>query len=110
MDRKSRLVAGGVLSLVLAGAGAGIAIATNPAGDTPLTGSAGERATAAALEHTRGGRVLETDVGEGGAAYAVEIRLDDGSRVEVSLDGNFEVIGEESDDEGAVDQDGRGND
>jgi hypothetical protein len=51
--------------------------------DRPLSGSDHERATAAALQHVGSGTVAETEVGEGGAAAEVEIRLDDGRQVEV---------------------------
>ena len=78
--------------------------------DAPITGSALDRATAAALEHTGGGTVTETEVGDDGAAYGVEVRLDDGSQVEVNLDENFRVIGQEADDDGPNDQDGPNDD
>jgi hypothetical protein len=107
MDRRKRWIVGGVLALVVIGGGTGIAIATGVGDDdTPLTGSALEQATAAALEHTGGGTVIETEVGDGGAAYGVEIRLDDGRVVEVGLDENFQVIGDETDDDGANEQEG----
>jgi uncharacterized membrane protein YkoI len=62
-----------------------------------------EKATAAALRHTGGGTVIETEAGDDGAAYGVEIRLDDGRVVEIGLDANFEIIGQESDDDGSAD-------
>ncbi len=67
--------------------------------DTPLTGTDLDRAVAAALDHTGGGDVTETEVGDDGAAYGVEIRLPDGSQVEVNLDAQFNVIGSEADDD-----------
>ena len=36
--------------------------------------------------------MIESEAGDDGAAYGVEIRLDDGSVVEVALDANFHVI------------------
>jgi uncharacterized membrane protein YkoI len=101
MDRKTRWIAGAALAAALVGGGTAIAVATASGDDMPLTGSNLERATAAALVHTGGGTVIETEVGDDGAAYGVEIRLDDGSVVEVSLDANFNVIGGEADDDGA---------
>jgi uncharacterized membrane protein YkoI len=65
--------------------------------DTALTGTDLDTAVAAALEHTGSGEVVETEVGDDGAAYGVEIRLDDGSMVEVNLDADFNVIGAEPD-------------
>jgi uncharacterized membrane protein YkoI len=102
MDRKVRWIGGGALAVALIGGGTGVAIATGGE-DRPLTGSALEKATAAALQHTGGGTVIETEAGEDGAAYGVEIRLDDGRVVEIDLDVNFQVIGQESDDDGSAD-------
>ena len=109
MDRKRKLIVAGVAAAVIGG-GTAIAVAMGGGDDAPLTGTALERATAAALEHTGGGTVIETEVGDGGAAYGVEIRLDDGSVVEVSLDERFNVLGDEADDDGPGDQDGSGDD
>jgi len=53
-----------------------------------------------------GGTVTETEVGDDGAAYGVEVRLGDGSEVEVNLDENCQVIGQEADDDGPNDKDG----
>lgn len=88
----------------LTGAPAGITAPAQGTGegpetpDVPLTGSVLERATQAALAHTGGGTVTETEAGDDGAAYGVEIRKPDGRHVEVNLDGNFTVTGEEADD------------
>jgi hypothetical protein len=110
MDRRTKWIAGGAVALAVVGGGAGIAVATGGDDDEPLTGSALERASRAALEHTGGGTVIETEVGDDGAAYGVEIRLKEGRVVEVSLDQDFNVIGGEADDDGANDQDGPGDD
>jgi uncharacterized membrane protein YkoI len=102
MTRKIAVLAALVLA---AGAiSAGFAIAAG-GDDEPLTGSNLEKATAAALAHTGGGTVVETEVGDDGAAYGVEVRLDDGRVVEVNLDESFDVIGQENDDDGAGDRD-----
>jgi hypothetical protein len=100
MDRRGKWIAGGTLALVLVAGGAGLAIASAGDDDQPLTGSALGRATAAAREHTGGGTVVESEVGDDGAAYGVEIRLDDGRVVEVALDADFTVIGSSGDEEG----------
>ncbi len=110
MDRKTKWIGGGAIALAVVGAGTGIAIATGGDDDAPLTGSALERVTAAALAETGGGTVTETEVGDGGAAYSVEVRLDDGSRVEVSLDARFNVIGRTADDDGTTEDSGAGED
>lgn len=113
MTRTRKLVLVCTIALVAAGLMTGIAIAAGGGGtddDAALTGSALDRATAAALAHTGGGTVTETEVGDDGAAYGVEIRLADGSQVEVNLDEAFNVIGQDGDDDGANDQDGSGDD
>ena len=103
--RRKRIVIGAVV-LVLGALSAGIAIAAGGGGEEPLTGSELAKASAAALEYTGGGTITETEVGDGGAAYGVEILLDDGRQVEVNLDENFNVIGQEADDDGADDEEG----
>jgi len=102
-------IAGLVAILALAGAAVTFTSGLTSAGggddDQPITGSALDEASAAALEHTGGGTVTETEAGDDGAAYSVEVRLGDGSQVEVNLDENFNVIGQEADDDGPNDQD-----
>ena len=108
MSRKLALLA--VLVLGVGAVSAGFAVAAGGDDDKPLTGTSLEKATKAALAHTGGGTVVETEAGDDGAAYGVEIRLDDGTQVEVNLDENFNVIGREADDDGANDEDGSGDD
>jgi uncharacterized membrane protein YkoI len=108
MTRKLVLIA--VLVVVIGALSAGFAIASGSGDDQPLTGSTLDKAKAAALAHTGGGTVVETEAGDDGAAYGVEIQLADGSQVEVNLDGNFNIVGQEADDDGANDQDGSGDD
>ena len=84
----------------LAGGGAAVAAATggdDDATDTPITGAALDRAGAAALEHTGGGRVSETEAGDEEGAYEVEVTRADGSQVDVHLDAHFHVLGTEGD-------------
>src|SRR5687768_6152504 len=103
MTRKFALIVAAVVAI--AAVLGGIAIAGGFGDDDePLTGSTLEQATAAALAHTGGGTVLETETGDDGAAYGVEIRLADGRVVEVELDEDFDVIGEEADDDGPNDE------
>lgn len=78
MDRKRKLIVGGALALIVLGGGTTLAIASAGDDDQPLTGSALEQATAAALAHTGGGTVIESQAGDDGAAFGVEIQLDDG--------------------------------
>ena len=103
ISRKAALIT--VVFVAAAAVSAGFAIAAARDDDKPLTGDTRERATAAALQHTGGGRVIETEVGDDGAAYSVEVRRKDGSQVEVNLNESFEVVGSEQDDDGANDKD-----
>lgn len=66
--------------------------------DAPLTGSDLDKAIQSALAHTSGGTVTETEIGDDGSPYGVEIRKPGGQYVEVNLDNNFVVVGEEADD------------
>ena len=50
--------------------------------------------------------MTETETGDDGAAYSVEVELANGNQVEVDLDENFDVIGQESDDDSANDEQG----
>jgi hypothetical protein len=77
----------------------GVAWATSGDGEAPLSGSAHTKAVRAALAHVGGGTVIETEAGDDGAAYGVEIRRADGSVVEVALDEHFSVMGQEADDD-----------
>jgi hypothetical protein len=100
--------AGAVVAAV--GIGAGVSVAAGGDDDAPLRGDRYDRATVAALEETGGGTVLETEAGDDGAAYSVEIRTPDGRVVEVQLDQQFHVIGSENDDDGAGDEETGGSD
>ena len=109
MQRRTKIFMAGAALVVAAGTGTGIAVASG--GDDsegPITGSALERASAAALEHTGEGRVTETEVGDEESLYEVEVTLDDGSQVDVQLDENFNVVGSETD--GAGEDEGPGDD
>lgn len=104
MDKRRKLVIGVAAAILVIGVTAGFTIAASD-DDESLTGKTYDRATEAALEHVGGGEVIETEVGDGGVAYGVEIRHDEGSVVEVELDENFEVIGTENDEDDGEDDD-----
>ena len=104
MGRKGKLAAGAAAAVVLVVGGAGVVRAAS-GDDVPLEGKDFDRATASALQHVGGGTVVETEVGDDGAAYEVEVRLDDGSQVAVELDESFRVIGSDPDDDGPNDVD-----
>ena len=107
---KRKLVVIAVVVFVAIAVSAGFAIASAGGDEQPLTGSDLEKATAAALAHTGGGTVTETETGDDGSAYSVEVLLADGTQVEVNLDANFQVIGQATDDDGPGDQESPGDD
>jgi uncharacterized membrane protein YkoI len=85
----------------LAAGGAAIAGAAggdDDATDTPISGSALERAKAAALAEEPG-RVTETEVGDEESYYEVEVTRPDGSQVDVQLDRDFNVVSSSTDSE-----------
>ena len=101
-DKLKRVILALVAVAALAAGGAAIAGAAggdDDATDTPIGGGALDHATAAALEHTGGGKVTETEAGDEEGDYEVEVTRADGSQVDVHLDEGFRVLGQESDSE-----------
>ena len=99
------LIAIAALAVIIGGAG--IAIANGPLADDsepPITGDALERASEAALAHTGGGTVTDTESGDEESMYEVEVTLDDGTQVDVQLDESFNVVGSETDDDESEDE------
>lgn len=94
MRTRAKVVTAAAVALVAGAAATAVATGSD---DRPLEGADLDRATAAALAHTGEGEVVDSEVGDGGADYEVEVRLDDGSVVEVQLDRRFEVTDSEAD-------------
>jgi uncharacterized membrane protein YkoI len=89
------------LTAVGALAAGGTAIAAgsdDDATDKPISGSALERAEAAALADTPG-TVTETETGDEESYYEVEVTRPDGSQVDVQLDRDFNVVSSSTDSE-----------
>jgi uncharacterized membrane protein YkoI len=101
MKKRTKITAAGIAALAVAAGGVGVATAGGGGDDSeaPITGSALDRASAAALDHTGGGRVTDTEVGDEESLYEVEVTRDDGSQVDVQLDSSFNVVGDEADGE-----------
>ncbi|HSJ18063.1 MAG TPA: hypothetical protein VK920_08210 [Solirubrobacterales bacterium] len=104
MQGKTKGVLAGVAAVAALGGGAAaIAGATGSAEDgaegpdQAITGSALDRASAAALDHTGGGQVTDTEVGDEESYYEIEVTRDDGSQVDVQLDRSLQVVGDEAD-------------
>jgi hypothetical protein len=101
MRKRLAVLATVVVALGAASAGIAIAAGDDDATETPITGTDLQKASAAALASTGGGRVTGTEVGDEESYYEVEVTLDGGGQVDVQLDRNFNVVGSDSDGDGA---------
>lgn len=101
MQKRTKVLIGAAIGLAAIGAGAGVAVAggedESEGPDVPITGADLDRASRAALTHTGGGTVTDTEVGDEESYYEVEVTLDDGSQVDVQLDADFKVVSDEKD-------------
>lgn len=99
MTRRRKILIVATVALAAIGAGVGWAVAGDDDDETdrPITGTALQRASDAALAHVGQGRVTDTEAGDEEGAYEVEVTLDDGTQVDVHLDEAFNVIGTEPD-------------
>ena len=91
---KKAVAAGAIAAIAVVG-GTGIAVATGgdeDASDTPITGSALDRASAVALDHVGEGKVTGTEIDDEESYFEIEVRRADGSRVDVQLDRSFKVV------------------
>jgi uncharacterized membrane protein YkoI len=74
-----------------------------------LTGPDTHKAKSAAIAAVGGGTIseVERDDGDNGygtsGVYKVEVKREDGTQVEVHLDGDYEVVGQQADDDGPND-------
>ncbi len=80
------------------GVGAAASTSIGADDDSPLSGDTLTRALDAATAAVEG-RVVDTEMGDDGAAYGVEVQRPDGSVVEVQIDASFNVIGTEADED-----------
>lgn len=107
MKKKTIWISAAVAAvLVLGGAGVAVAVTDPFDGDDQLTGTTLEKASKAALDEVGEGRVTDSDSDDGG--YEVEVTREDGTEVDVSLNGDFEVVRVDNDRSG--DDDTRGDD
>jgi uncharacterized membrane protein YkoI len=105
MNKRTRWIVGAGIAVAVVVGGAGAVMATNAEDDAQLTGESRDRAVAAAKAHVGEGEVTDTELGDDGAAYGVEIRKPDGAQVEVNLDKDYKVTGTEADDDSGPDDD-----
>jgi hypothetical protein len=112
------LVIAAAVAIVVALGGAGIAYANGGAdSEESLTGPDAHKAESAAIAAVGGGTLtgVERDDGDdgygtSGGGYEVEVTREDGTQVEVHLDGDYNVVGQEADEDGANDLDGPNDD
>jgi uncharacterized membrane protein YkoI len=98
MERKAKLIVAGASVLAIAAGGVGVATAGDGDDSEPaITGHELDRASRAALAHTGGGRVTDTEKGDEDSLYEVEVTKPDGTEVDVQLDRDFDVVGSEAD-------------
>jgi hypothetical protein len=99
IDRKV-LAAGGAVVVVAAG-GIGVAYAVSGDSEEQASGPEAEQAKSAALDAVGGGSVVgvERQDGDGPGVYEVEVKRDDGSQVEVQVNGSNRAVGTEADDD-----------
>jgi uncharacterized membrane protein YkoI len=103
---KKVILAVAVAMVVLAGAGVAYAASSGEDSSEPqATGAGIEKAKSVALEHTNGGRVTGTEIGDEEGYYEVEVIRGDGSQVDVHLDRDFNVLSTPADHEGSDSKD-----
>jgi uncharacterized membrane protein YkoI len=94
------IAAGAIAALAVGGAAIAGAAGGGEGDDGPskaVTGSALDKASAAALKSTGGGKVTGSEAGDEESYYEIEVTRDDGSQVDVQLDRGFHVVGSKVD-------------
>ena len=102
------LVIAAAVAMLLALGAAGIAYANGGDSEEQLTGPEADKAKSAAIAAVGGGTVteVERDDGNGTGAFEVEVTREDGSQLEVHLDSEYNVVGQQDDEDGPDDKDG----
>lgn len=91
MNKKTAIIASAA-GLVLVLGAVGITYAVTESGDDTLTGDTLERASNAALAEVGPGTVIAAERNDdGGSAYDLSVRLDNGDEVDVELNESFDV-------------------
>jgi uncharacterized membrane protein YkoI len=112
INLRTLVISAAVVAMLVALGGAGIAYANGGDSEEQLTGPEAEKAKSAAIAAVGGGTVteVERDDGNGTGAFEVEVTREDGSQLEVHLDGDYNVVGQQADEDGANDNDGPNDD
>jgi uncharacterized membrane protein YkoI len=111
MDKKKLLASMAAVVTLSLGA-TGIAYAVGGDSGEQLTGPDAQKAKSAAIAAVGGGTVTDVEREDDGSAggFEVEVKREDGSQVEVHLDGDLKVVGQQADEDGPNDQDGPNDD
>jgi uncharacterized membrane protein YkoI len=112
INLRTLVIAAALVAMLVALSGAGIAYANGGDSEEQLTGTDAEKAKSAAVAAVGGGTVseVERDDGNGTSVYEVEVTRDDGSQLEVHLDSDYNVVGQQADEDGPSDKDGPNDD
>jgi uncharacterized membrane protein YkoI len=109
---KTLVIAAAVAMLLALGA-AGIAYANGTDSEEQVTSPEADKAKSAAIAAVGGGTVSEVERDDGygtSGVYEVEVTRDGGNQLEVHLDGDYNVVGQEADEDGPNDNDGPNDD
>ena len=98
------------VAIVVALGGAGIAYASGDDSEEQLTGPDAQKARSAAVAAVGGGTVTEVERDDSNGTGVFEVKGDDGSQVEVHLDGDLKGVGQQADEDRPHDQDGPNDD
>jgi len=110
------LVIAAAVAMLLALGGAGIAYANATDSEEQLTGPDAQKAKSAAIDAVGDGTITEVERDDGdegygtSGGYEVEVTREDGTQLEVHLDGDYDVVGQEADEDGSNDEDGPNDD
>ena len=106
------LVIAAAVAMLVALGGAGIAYANGGDSGEQVTGPDAQKAKSAVVAAVGGGTVTEVqrDDGYGSGVFEVEVKREDGSQVEVHLDRDLNVVGQQADEDGPNDKDGPNDD
>ena len=93
--RSKRVVLSSAAAVAVLGIGG---VAWGATANADVTGSERDRVGAAATEAVSGGTAVDVESSDDpGEAYEVEVRMDDGTEVDVALDDNLDVVAQERD-------------
>jgi uncharacterized membrane protein YkoI len=101
VKKRLAVIATMVVTLGVASVGIAIAAGDDDGTETPITGTDLQKASAAALDATGGGRVTGSEIGDEESYYEVEVTLDGGGQIDVQLDKSFNVVSSEGDRDGS---------